>query len=100
MSDEDWQAGFAKSMMVFLNGEAIESPGPLGERVLDDTFLLLFNASEGDLDFQLPQETFGRRWVKVVDTAQPLLGISLDERDSKSMLRLTSRSMMLLRRIA
>jgi glycogen operon protein len=100
MSDEDWQAGFAKSMMVFLNGEAIESPGPLGERVLDDTFLLLFNASEGDLDFQLPQETFGRRWVKVVDTAQPLLGISLDEHDSKSVLRLTSRSMMLLRRIA
>ena len=100
MSDEDWQAGFAKSMMVFLNGEAIESPGTLGERVLDDSFLLLFNASEGELDFQLPQESFGGRWVKVVDTAQPLLGISLDEHDSKSVLRLTSRSMMLLRRIA
>jgi glycogen operon protein len=100
MSDEDWQAGFAKSMIVFLNGEAIESPGPLGERVVDDSFLLLVNASEGDLEFQLPQETFGRRWVKLVDTAQPLLGLSLDEYDAKSVLRLTARSLMLLRRIA
>jgi glycogen operon protein len=99
MSDEDWQAGFAKSMMVFLNGDAIESPGPLGERVVDDSFLLLFNASEGDLDFQLPQESFGRRWVKLVDTGQPLLGFSLDEYDAKVALSLMSRSLMLLRRI-
>jgi glycogen operon protein len=29
MSEEDWQQGFGKSIGVFLNGEAIPSPGPM-----------------------------------------------------------------------
>jgi hypothetical protein len=30
MSEQDWQAGFAKSLCIFLNGQAIRSPGPQG----------------------------------------------------------------------
>src|SRR6202021_764018 len=49
MTDDDWAVGFAKSLTVFLNGAAITEPDPRGERIKDESFLLLFNASEMDL---------------------------------------------------
>ena len=69
MADEDWEAGFAKSLTVFLNGRAISEPDRRGERVQDDSFLLLFNASEEDLRFTVPPRRYGTRWSKVLDTA-------------------------------
>ena len=42
--------GYAKSLEVFLNGDAITEPGPRGERIRDDSFLLLFNAHHEDRD--------------------------------------------------
>ena len=69
MTDEDWEAGFAKSLTVFLNGRAISEPDRRGERVQDDSFLLLFNASENDLQFVIPPRRYGARWATVLDTA-------------------------------
>src|ERR1700710_1079771 len=53
MSDEDWQHGFAKSLGVFLNGEAMESLDERGEPVRDDSFYVLFNAHHEPLPFRL-----------------------------------------------
>jgi hypothetical protein len=39
MTPTDWQTGFAKSLGVFLNGDALPDPDPHGNRVADDTFL-------------------------------------------------------------
>ena len=47
---------------LFLNGEGITAPGPEGERVEDDSFVLLFNASGDDAGFRLPTRRFGARW--------------------------------------
>jgi glycogen operon protein len=44
MSEEQWTQVFAKSLGVFLNGEAIASRGPQGDRIRDDSFYVLFNA--------------------------------------------------------
>jgi glycogen operon protein len=54
--------------MVFLNGDAIAEPDKRGERIVDDSFLLLFNASPHDLDFSLPGLEYGEHWHVVVDT--------------------------------
>jgi isoamylase len=62
MTDDDWQAGFAKSLAVFLNGEALPDPDPRGRRLRDDSFLLLFNAHHEDVTFVLPGKEWGRRW--------------------------------------
>ena len=51
MTDDDWQAGFAKSLGVFLNGDALPDPDPRGRRLRDDSFLLLFNAHHEDVTF-------------------------------------------------
>jgi isoamylase len=71
MTGEDWDAGFTKSLTVFLNGQAISEPDRHGERIADDSFLLLFNASEHDLVFAIPPRRYGPRWTTVLDTALP-----------------------------
>ena len=71
MTDEDWAAGFAKSIAMFLNGDALPDPGPRGERIVDDSFLLLFNAQHEPLEFTLPDEEWAEQWEVVLDTAKP-----------------------------
>ena len=68
MTEADWSDGSLKSVMVFLNGCAIPGGGPRGERVVDDSFLLLFNAYDHPVDFILPQMTSQARWRLQIDT--------------------------------
>ncbi|MDJ0464175.1 glycogen debranching protein GlgX [Streptomyces sp. H27-C3] len=70
MAQPDWQAAHAKALTVFLNGHAISEPGPRGERISDDSFLLMFNASAKTQEFVVPVN-HGKQWVVVVDTALP-----------------------------
>ncbi|MGW4006521.1 glycogen debranching protein GlgX, partial [Streptomyces nigra] len=70
MTQRDWDRAQASALTVFLNGNAISEPGPRGERIADDSFLLMFNASPKTLDFVVPVD-HGRQWQVVVDTARP-----------------------------
>ena len=72
MSDDDWEAGYAKSVAVFYNGDAIREPGPRGERLTDDSFLVLFNAYHEDIDYTMPPSEYGTTWEVVLDTAAPM----------------------------
>jgi isoamylase len=63
----DWDVGYAKAIAVHLNGDAITEPDPRGQRVRDDSFLLLFNAHSESIAFRIPD--FGERWEVVLDTA-------------------------------
>ena len=71
MTEEQWNVGFTKAIAIFLNGEAIPTPGPQGERVMDDSFLLFFNAHYELLEFLLPPDLRERQWVVVIDTTKP-----------------------------
>ena len=72
MSDEDWETGFAKSLGIFLYGEGIKARGPQGERIVDDTFYVLFNAHQEEVGFMMPHEKWGLSWSKVLDTGERL----------------------------
>src|SRR5690606_13054605 len=72
MDDADWNAGFARSLMVFLNGDAIPEPDAMGRQVTDGRFLLMFNAHDGALDFVLPDAAFGAEWTVRLDTGSGL----------------------------
>jgi isoamylase len=72
MSEEDWQIGYAKSLAVFLNGDAIPSPGPRGEKVVDDSFLILFNAHRKAVTFDMPQDLGDFEWQVILDTAHEI----------------------------
>ncbi|HEY3438871.1 MAG TPA: glycogen debranching protein GlgX [Actinotalea sp.] len=68
MADADWHQGFARAVMVFLNGEAIAEPDERGERVTDDSFLVIWNAAPETLTFTIPTAEFGSVWTCVIDT--------------------------------
>ncbi len=71
MTDEQWQSGYIKSLAVLLNGDEIPSPGPQGERLSDDTFLVFFNAHYETIEFTLPDFLQPRQWAVVIDTKEP-----------------------------
>jgi len=71
MTEEDWKAGFAKSLGVFLNGDAIASTDMYGDRVTDDSFYFIFNAHHEPLQFALPDASFAPNWLKLIDTNDP-----------------------------
>jgi isoamylase len=71
MSEDDWGAGFAKSLGVFLNGECIPTTDARGEPTRDDSFIVLFNAHFEPLDFTIPT-LWGDHWRVVLETAEPL----------------------------
>jgi glycogen operon protein len=72
MTDQDWQSGFARSLGMFLNGKAIPSVDERGEPIVDDSFYLLFNAHHDTMNFKLPASGWGDRWIKVIDTNEPV----------------------------
>jgi glycogen operon protein len=69
MTPEDWDNHFGQAVMLFVNGEAISERGSQGQRHMDDSFLLLFNAHDAPLDFMFPPADYGEKWELVVATA-------------------------------
>jgi isoamylase len=68
MSDDDWDAGFARSVGLFHNGQAIADRDRRGQQVTDDSLLLLFNAHHEPISWMLPKQ-WGQCWEPVLDTA-------------------------------
>jgi glycogen operon protein len=68
MTEQDWSSGYARTLTVFLNGDAIPEPDNLGRRITDDHFLLLFNAHTQPVTFTLPPENYGRAWELQLQT--------------------------------
>ncbi|MEO9327636.1 glycogen debranching protein GlgX [Gordonia sp. B21] len=71
MTTADWDSGFGKSLAVFLNGHGLGEKDERGERVVDDSFFICFNAHYEPIDFTLPPETYGLEWVGELDTMHP-----------------------------
>jgi isoamylase len=69
MDEADWNSGFARSVMVFLNGDAIPELDAVGRPITDDHFLLLFNAHTEPIRFTMPPAEFGQNWLVRLDTA-------------------------------
>jgi isoamylase len=97
MTEEEWNSGYAKSVAVFLNGHELPDPGPHGERITDDSFLLIFNASEMKLDFTMPGAPWGSNWTVALDTNDPDLEEDVVELSAGQSYPVESRSMVVIR---
>jgi isoamylase len=96
MTKTDWEDGGARLLGMFLNGEEIATPGQHGERIVDDSFVLLLNAGHEDVDFTLPPERFGAEWQCEL-RSDGEMGATYAAADA---VPLPSRSLVLLRRVA
>ena len=70
MTQEDWDSG-CNCDAVFLNGDAIDAPNARGEKVVDDSFLICFNAHSKAVDFVTPDGDYAQEWTGAIDTSAP-----------------------------
>ncbi|HEY0611479.1 MAG TPA: glycogen debranching protein GlgX [Chitinophaga sp.] len=68
MTEENWDTGYAKSLAIYLNGLALRAIDPKGQKILDDSFYIIFNAHHEPLTFVLPPADYGEEWELVLDT--------------------------------
>ena len=99
MTQEDWNGGFAKALGIFLNGEGIQSPDARGERVVDESFYVLFNAHHEPLRFTLPKRDWGDEWVVALDTARSTPEEEQGRHKAGDEVSVESRSLKVLRRV-
>lgn len=98
MGEEDWRRRRENVLGVYLNGKGIRAPDPRGQPVVDDSFLLLFNAHDRVTRFRLPDEQWGCAWFAVLDTAAcGFLGEDGRRFEAGEAVRLEPFSMVLLR---
>jgi isoamylase len=71
MSDRDWESGFARCLGMVLPGDQITELGEHGERIVGDSFTMLFNADHEPISFRLGSRQRTVRWTCVLDTAAP-----------------------------
>jgi isoamylase len=99
MAEEHWGEGFAKAVGVFLNGEGIADPDPRGERIVDDSYYVLFNAHHEVLRFVLPKENWGKEWTVVLDTAATQAQQDQESHKAGEEVDVEARSLKVLRRV-
>ncbi|MBK9475423.1 MAG: glycogen debranching protein GlgX [Tetrasphaera sp.] len=95
MGSEQWSNWEARTVGVFLNGGAIPEPNARGRRIVDDDFLIVFNADDETHSFTLPSVAVAETWVPVIDTAVGSLDPA--ERAAGSLLDVAPRSVVVLR---
>jgi glycogen operon protein len=100
MTTPDWERPDAHVLGVFINGDQLAERDEQGKRLTDDSFLLLFNAFHEDVDFLLPSERYGKRWMVDLTTADREERMRGKEQDARGPVAVMSRSLLLLKRIA
>jgi isoamylase len=75
MDETDWAESHARSVTLFLNGEAIPEPDRRGHRVVDDSFLIALNAHAEEIPFTIPDAVHPDGWQLHLDTSDDQIGI-------------------------
>jgi glycogen operon protein len=70
MSDDDWNNPYIRCVGLRLAGDAIDERDERGNRIVDDTLLILLNAYHEPLPFVLPAHRPKVRWERVLDTRE------------------------------
>jgi glycogen operon protein len=98
MTSRDWNEG-EPVLGLFLNGDEIPNPGPRGEHVEDDSFVLLFNAHSEAREFTLPRPRLGQQWALELSTADPGAEPGSQSHAAQDQITLPSHSMLVLKRV-
>jgi len=98
MTQRDWANRVSGTLGVFLNGDEITETTREGEPIIDDCFLVLFNAHFEDVEMRLPNPSFGREWALELSTLDPDLAPGSATFHARDSLTVTARSLILLKR--
>ena len=68
MTQKEWHAGWVRCIGLLLNGRTLDEVNAIGEPIIDDTFLILFNPHHERMRFTLPPTRAGMVWGLCIDT--------------------------------
>ncbi len=71
MTDEDWGNPETRCIGERIAGDALEATDEHGNRIVDDTLLILLNANYKSVSFVMPASSPQQHWEIVLDTEQP-----------------------------
>ena len=95
MEPDDWDADLNRFIGIFLNGEGIAGRDPRGERIVDRSFLVYFNADTEGVHCTLPTNEHSPQWEIVVDTAGVIANSEL--RSAGAAIPIAAKSLVVLR---
>ncbi len=72
MTSEDWKG--AQTLLAHLSGREIRARSPRGERLVDDSYLVVLHIGAEDVDVVLPGRPWARLYLPLLDTAAEDLG--------------------------
>jgi isoamylase len=98
MTEEEWNTHFTRCFGMRLGGDAMLEWDERGERVIDDTFLLLFNADPATIPFVLTRSNPDVHWSLVLSTSDPWLTEGSQTFRGEERIPLEGRSVTVLRR--
>jgi glycogen operon protein len=97
MTTEEWEKEFARSLGMWLNGDALPETDEHGHALTDSSFLVLFNAHDGVIDFRLPRLNEGEAWQGEIDTSAASGEPPGEQRSPRETYPLQPRSLVVLR---
>lgn len=71
MSDGAWFDAGRRSLMAWFDGNDIRGHGPRGQRMTDESWLIVLHAGAAPCDMTLPGPPYGETYTPVIDTSQP-----------------------------
>jgi glycogen operon protein len=69
MQEDHWKEYYAKSIAIYLNGKGLRCVNEHGEKMVDDSFYVIFNGHHEPIEFLLPPEKYGKDWQRILDTS-------------------------------
>jgi len=69
MAPEDWEAGFGRTLGMYLNGRGIHGVDARGQQLADVGFLVYYSAHDQPVPLVIPDADHGTAWDVIVDTA-------------------------------
>ncbi len=71
MEDEDWRGD---TVTLHLSGQALQARLPQGQRIVDDSYVIVLHTGSSDTTVVLPGPPWGRLYAPLLDTAAEDLG--------------------------
>ena len=99
MTEDEWNSGFTRCFGMRLGGDAMLEWDERGERVIDDTFLLLFNGDTRPVTFRIPRSNPEVSWELVISSSDPTIPEGATNWSGGTELPLEDRSVTVLRRL-
>lgn len=96
MTEDHWNHDFAKSIAVFLNGLGLHSVNAEGNKVIDDSFYIIFNAHDEALNYNLPKKQYAKDWELLIDTSKKQTDDVKKTFKAQSAIKVEGRSVVLL----